>query len=161
MVAAIDQNLDDVPDAIDQAPNETVGGTVIEIYAKIKKGIGDYFGLTPLPYDDPYLTGTFQGNGLNNGASYRRNIGGFRVASYKFISKTTFSIEEEYYDKDLGIYVQAPKNFRTLSIGLPKGHSVNEVVSWTLQWQNTDNIAGMVTPSGRKVDMTIASSDLN
>lgn len=157
-IAAIGQNLDDNPDAIDEAPIETEGGTVIEIYALIKKAIGDYFGLVPLPWNDPRLTGIFNEGGTNAGARYRRRIGGYRVASYTFVAKSQFLISEEYYSKDTGEYILETNPFKSMSIGLPKGHSVNEVLTWVLQWENIDNIAGMITPAGRRIDMTVTAT---
>lgn len=162
LISAIGQNLDDDPNKVDDDITLREGGTVIEIYAKIKKGIGDYLGLTPLAFDDPILTGQFQskiadGNSksLNDGSSYRRNIGGFKVASYTLISKSVFQIQEEYYDKDTGVYTVATNPFRTMSIGLPKGHSVHEFIDWMKQWNNSDNIAAIVTPAGRKIDTLV------
>lgn len=152
-IIKIVENKDDNPDGIDVAPVETVGGLQEPIFAKIKKGIGDYLGLKSIPFNDPIFKGYFDGSGTNYGSEYRRNIGGFRVASYKFIAKSYFNIEEEYYDKEIKRYVVGKADFRTMSIRLPKGHSVNEVIQWALSFDNLENIAAMVTPKGRRIDM--------
>lgn len=92
-------------------------------------------------------------NGLNKGAIYKRNIGGFKVASYKLLAKTTFVITEEYYDSTNGAFIVAPKAFRSMSIGFPKGHSVHEFETFIISSFALDKIAAYVTPAGRKVDM--------
>lgn len=158
-------NYDDNPDAVDEAPIETEGGDVREMYAKIKTSIGDYLGLTPLPFDDPFLTGIFQSRipedrpqAGNVGSRYRKRLGAFKVASYKLISKTVFEIEEQYYDSEAEEYVNQTANFKTMSIGLPKGHSVNEFIGWMLGWNNLENIAAIVTPKGRRIDTLIRAN---
>ena len=152
-IETITTNLDDNPDAIDTAPDQTVDGTVRNIFVKMKKGIAEYLGFEPVPWNDPRLTGVFGGHGLNQGAEYRRNLGGFRVASYKLISKTVFQIEEEYYDRDTEVYTTTTNPFRTMSIGLPTGHSVHEFITTIAGSNNFDEIAAIVTPAGRKIDI--------
>ena len=161
-IAAIGQNLDDDPNQVDDDITLREGGTVIEVYAKIKLGIGKYFGLTPLAFNDPIFTGTFKSRmeggaqkALNDGSEYRRQIGGFRVASYTLIAKSLFEIEEEYFDRETKEYVTKQSEFRSMSIGLPKGHSVHEFITWMKQWQNSTNIASIVTPKGRRIDTTV------
>ncbi len=146
-------NLDDNPEAIDQAPDETILGQSRFIYAKIKEGIGKWLGLTPLDYDDEAYRGVFQGHGLNAGSLYRRRIGGFRVASYKLIANSAFNIEEKYYKDGEKTPTIAFKQFRTMSIGFPKGHSVWEVVNFLGSTGKIGDIRAIVPPAGHAVDL--------
>ena len=143
-------NLDDNPSATDEAPTQTVEGTVRNVIVKMKQAIGDYFGLEPIPSNSPIMIGTFQGNGLNKGSQYYRNIGGFKVASYTFVAKSFFEINESYYEKETGLYIEAPRSFRTMTVGFPKGHSVNEVMFLLNSWDNNDKVSHLVTPAGKK-----------
>ena len=152
-IETIKTNLDDNPDAIDTAPDQTVDGLVRSIFVKMKKGIANYLGFEPMAWNDPRLLGVFGGHGLNAGAEYQRQLGGFRVASYKLIAKSVFQIEEEYYDEDLKIYTVITNPFRTMNIGLPKGHSVHEFITTLSGSNNFDEIAAIVTPAGRKIDI--------
>lgn len=149
-IDSIVRNLDDTPGQIDIAPTETVDGTTSPIYVKIKKGIADYFGLDPVPSNDPIFTGVFAGEGLNKGSTYRRNIGGYRAGSYKFLAKTTFLIQETYYDSTLNTIIEQTKAFRSMSIGFPLGHSVHEVLAWLDTLQNNDKVIAVVGPSGKQ-----------
>jgi|GEM_PF-5749031 len=123
-IETITENLDDNPDAIDTAPGQ-----------------------------NPRMVGVFKGNGLNTGSQYRRNLGGFKVASYTLIAKTFFVINEQYYDNVNGILVEATKKFRTMSIGLPKGHSVHEFITFLGGADNFENILALRTPAGRRIDL--------
>lgn len=140
-------NLDDDPNAVDSP-----GGTTRPIIAKIKEGIGDYLGLTALEYNDPIFTGVFGGNGSNAGSSFRRNLGGFKVASYKLIAESFFTINEEYYNDD-NEFIATTSNFKSISIGMPKGHSVTEVIAWLQTTTRMSEIQSLVTPAGHKVDL--------
>ena len=152
-IETITSNLDDNPDAIDTAPDQTADGLKRNLFVKMKKGIANYLGFDPVAWNDPRMLGVFGGNGLNQGSEYRKNIGGFRVASYTLISKATFQIEEEYFDDNTGVYTIATNPFRTMSIGLPKGHSVHEFITTLAGANNFDNIAAIRTPAGRKIDI--------
>ena len=149
----ITANLDDDPLVIDAAPTQTVDGLKAPLFAKMKLGIAKFLGIEPVVWNDPRMLGVFGGEGLNKGAEYRRNIGGFRVASYTLIAKSKFLIEEEYYDKDTGVYTVNTGSFRTMSIGLPKGHSVHEFISLIASYNNFSEIAAIRTPAGRKIDI--------
>ena len=146
-------NLDDDPDNIDSAPDQTILGQSVFIYAKIKEGIGNWLGLTPLDYDAEEYRGVFGGNGLNAGSLYRRRIGGFRVASYRLVAKTTFNIEERYYEGDSKTPTVAFKQFKTMSIGFPKGHSVWEVVNFLGTTGRIKDILRVIPPAGHAVDL--------
>lgn len=149
-------NLDDDPDNVDIAPLETVGGLQRNVFVKMKEGIGDYLGMIPVPYNDPRLTGVFAGNGLNLGATYRRRLGGFRVASYTLIAKTTFVISERYFDSVQNTVVIANKEFKTMSIGFPKGHSVSEFIDFIVNRDNVDKIQAIRSPNGALTDLYIS-----
>jgi len=152
-IETITRNLDDNPDAIDTVPDQTVDGLRTNLFVKMKKGIAQYLGFEPVAWNDPRMLGVFSGHGLNAGAEYRRNIGGFRVASYTLISKSTFQIQEEYFDDSTEVYTVATNPFRTMSIGLPKGHSVHEFITTLAGANNFDNLAAIRTPAGRKIDI--------
>lgn len=123
------------------------------IYLKMKESVGDWLGLEPLSYDAPDWIGTFQGDGPNAGFKYRKNIGGFRVASFKLVAKTVFTITQLVSTED-GNYVPTPGNFKTVSIGFPKGWSVTEVVNWLSTFDNIETMKAIITPSGRRISLT-------
>ena len=155
-IEQIKVNKDDNPDGVDQAPGETVNGTSVFIYAKIKEGVGKFLGLEPLPYDAPEFRGVFKGDGLNKGSIYRRRIGGFKVASYKLLPYGLFNIEESFYGKSDGLPKTETNQFKSISIGLPTGHSVWEVIYWLGQIGKIPEIRAVVTPSGVKHDLYTA-----
>jgi hypothetical protein len=147
----IKRDNDDIPDVIDKLPDDTTPQTTTSIIVKMKQGIGDYFGLTPANFDDPIFDGVFGGSGLNKGAFFRKNIGGFKGGSYTLISETLFSIQEKYYE---GNVIQTPTTlFKTISIGFPTGHSVHEVIKWLSTLTNFKNVAALRTPAGQKHDL--------
>lgn len=152
-ITQIKTNLDDVV-GIDPAPSKTVDGTTRDIYVKMKEGIGNYLGLTPLAYTDPIFTGVFQGDGLNKGATFRRNIGGFRQGSYTLIAKNTFTIGETIPNNAGGVSIVS-KNFRTITIGFPKGHSVNEIIKWLATTTKLPEIRAIRSPSGHQTDIFV------
>lgn len=160
-VDLIKADQDDDPDVIDKLPGDTLPQTTRSIIVKMKEGIGKYLGLIPAAYNDPIFDGIFAGDGLNQGAKYRKNIGGYRDASYTLISETLFSIEEKFYDKALltgdTVLETRTTNFKTVSIGFPKGHSVNEVITWLATLENFDNILAVRTPSGKRHDLFLPS----
>ena len=156
LINSILVNLDDDPDNIDTAPDQTVDGATRPIIAKIKQPIGDYFGLTPLNYNDPIFNGTFAGSGLNQGAAYRRRLGGFREASYKLVAEDNFQINERV-DDGSGAITIVETLFKSVSIGLPKGHSVTEVLNWISNFDNFENIRTLVTPAGHGIDLFLAT----
>lgn len=147
----IKRDNNDDPDVIDKLPGDTTPQTTTAIVVKMKEGIGQYFGLTPAAWNDPIFNGVFQGNGLNKGAEFRKNIGGYKNASYTLISETYFQIKEKYYEGEL--IVTPTTRFKTVSIGFPVGHSVNEVVKWLATLQNFDNILALRTPAGKRHDL--------
>lgn len=150
-IAEITVNLDDALGSVDTAPGQTVGGTKRTIYVKMKESIGDYFGLTPLPWNSADYIGVFKAGGSNQGATFRRNIGGYKDASYKLIAVNTFSIGELRRNNNTSPYIRVNKLFKTMSIGLPKGHSVTEVINWLSKMNNFNQIGAIVTPQGRRV----------
>lgn len=152
-IEQIRENLDDNPDAIDQGQDETLLGETRFIFAKIKEGVGDWLGMEPVPFNDPIFTGTFGGNGLNQGTLYRRRLGGFRVASYTLLPYGVFNIKESYYSPSTGLPVEGIGQFKSMTIGLPKGHSVWEVITWLGQIGKIPEIRALVTPNGRRIDL--------
>lgn len=149
-ISNITSNVDDNPTGTDPSPGTGTGQTTKPLYVLMKKSHGDYLGLTALDWNAPELTGTFGGSGNNAGTKYRKRIGGFRVASYTLLATTQFDITE-YIKKDDGSYGTATKKFRSISIGLPRGHSVNEFITFLVAAGKTANIRGIRTPSGRTI----------
>ncbi|MEL6494096.1 MAG: hypothetical protein AAFQ41_03105 [Cyanobacteria bacterium J06623_7] len=152
-IETITRNLDDDPTVIDEAPGQTENGLKTNLFVKMKKGIAEYLGFEPMAWNDPRLLGVFGGHGTNLGAQYTRRLGGFRVASYTLISKSVFNIREEFYDADTGLFVDQTSPFRTMSIGLPTGHSVHEFITTLSGANNFEQIAAIRTPAGRKIDI--------
>ena len=152
-IETMTRNLKDNPDAPDQAPSETEDGLKTNVFVKMKKGIAQYLGFEPVAWNDPRLVGIFGGSGLNAGSQYQRQLGGYKVASYKLVAKSQFLIVEEYYNKLTKEYEFETSAFRTMSIGLPTGHSVHEFVTTISGSNNFDQIAAVVTPAGRKIDI--------
>lgn len=126
--------------------------TTRAILAKIKQPIAEYFGLTPVNYNDPIFTATFGGEGGNAGARFRKNLGGFRDASYTLIAENNFQINERV-DDGSGNFTAVESLFKTVSIGLPKGHSVSEVIDWIATFDNFDNIRALRTPKGNRIEL--------
>ena len=126
------------------------------VVAKIKEPIGHFiFILTRklcMAWNDPDMTATFGGSGANAGFTYVRRLGGFRHASYKLVAKTQFAITEIVRQGD-GTYSTASKNYRSISIGFPKGVSVHEFLSWIGGNAKASEIARIVTPSGKSIPL--------
>lgn len=155
----ITENVDDDKIAIDTAPTQTVSGTQKQIYVKIKKSIGDWLGLTPLPYNSGAWTGRFQAEqtgATNTGSKFRRRIGGFRVASYTLIARTDFEIPELVKQAD-GSYKTVNTKFKSVSIGFPRGHSVTEFIDWMGTTSRFGEVEAVRTPAGNTVPIYVAS----
>lgn len=152
LIAGMNTNVDNDPAIIDNLPGGTEPKTVRPVYCKMKRSIANYFGLTPLPANDPLFQGTFKGIGLNFGSKFQKNIGGYREASYTLIPLTTFSITELVLNQATGAYETNLKNFRSMSIGFPKGHSVVEFLAWLDTLAGSANVRAIVTPKGRKIE---------
>lgn len=136
------------PDNIPDLPGATPGKVTKVVYCLMKKSIGDFLGIVPLDWDAPELTGTFAGAGGNKGSKYRKRVGGFRVAAYTLVAIDRFTINE-YVPQADGSVVLTPGKFRTISIGFPKGHSVNEFVDFIKSTGIVGQVAQIRTPTGR------------
>ena len=147
-VEEVTENVDDVPDAIDPP-----GGTVKPLFILMKEAIGEFLGLEPIGFNDPRLIGTFGGNGLNAGSLYRKKVGGYRVAGYTLISVSKFSLTEKFFNKSTDVYTEEVNQFKTMTIGFPKGHTVHEVITWLAGLNNFSEIRALRTPAGRTVDL--------
>lgn len=119
--------------------------------AKLKQAVAEFLGMTALEYNDAIFDGVFAGDGTNVGAKFRKKIGGFRDAAYTLIAVENFEIEEIVYNKDTKTITRPTTNFRSLTIGLPIGHTVNEVVDWIGTTSAIDEIGYLVTPAGHKI----------
>ncbi len=155
-ILSIQENLDDDPAAVDDAPDETEDGTRRPIFALIKRPIGDFLGLVPIAWNDPIFTGTFQTTqgSLNEGSLFRRRIGGFRVASYTLIAVSTFEITE-LVKQDNGEYEEVLTPFKSISIGLPKGHSVTEFINFMGTTGVLSQVATIKTPAGHGIPIAM------
>jgi len=152
-LSTIQVNLDDNATATDTAPTQTVAGTKRPIYIKMKESVGDWLGLKPLAYNSADFTGTFGGSGLNQGANFRRRIGGFRDASYTLIAKSEFTVKELVKQAN-GSYSQVDKKVKTISIGFPKGHSVVEVINFLAATGKLSEVIAIRTPAGSRVSIS-------
>jgi hypothetical protein len=122
----------------------------VPVLCKFKRTVGEWLGLLPVDYDDPIFEGVFTGSGLNQGAKYRKRLGGYRAASYILVAKTQFTVQE-YVRQQNGDYAKVPKRVRTISLGFPTGHSVNEIVKFIGKNAKADEIDAIITPSGSRV----------
>lgn len=138
---------------VGEAANGTGGSPII---VKMKESIGDWLGMQPLAYNDSALTGTFGTGGTNAGYKYRRRLGGFRHGSYTLVAKTTFRINELIRQDD-GTYDVDDKNFRTISIGFPAGHSVHEFITWLATTNRINEVSAIITPRGARVSIAPAT----
>lgn len=145
------------PDGIPDLPGTTPVKVIKPIYCLMKKSIGDFLGVVPLEWDAPELTATFGGNGTNKGSLYRKRVGGFRVASYTLVAVGKFTINEYVTQADGSIQPQ-PKLFKTISIGLPSGHSVNEFVKFLKTRGVIDQVSAIRTPAGRSIPVSIGTT---
>lgn len=152
-ITGMTSNVNDSTTVIDNLPGGTEPKTTKPVYCKMKISIGDFLGFTPLLSSDPIFIGTFKAGGLNAGAKYFKNIGGFREASYKVVSKGTFTINERVYDKTTKTTSTIAKNFKSFSIGFPKGHSVVEFITWLKTSSKIGLIQAVITPKGRRIDV--------
>jgi hypothetical protein len=143
---------DDIPDVIDKLPGDATPQTTRPVIIKMKEGIGNLLGFTPLAWNDPIFDGVFIGQGLNQGAKYRKVLGGFRDASYTLIAETQFTVQEKFINSS-GSFTTLNTKFNTVSIGMPKGHSVNEVIKWLGTSSAFAQIAAIRTPAGRRIDL--------
>jgi hypothetical protein len=166
-VDLITRHLDDNKDAIDTAPAQTVQGTKLAIVVKMKEAIGNFLGLTPVAWNDPIFTGTFPNAGgnppaggaqtgtTNSGSRYRKNLGGFREASYTLIAKTKFVIPEIVLGENG--YSVVNSEYVSVSIGFPKGHSVTEVLNFLFTTSVFNQIRAIRTPEGKLINVTNSS----
>lgn len=124
--------------------------TEIPVLCRFKRSVGDWLGLIPVRYDDPIFNGTFTGTGLNQGARFRKRVGGYRAASYVLVARTQFVVQELVLQPN-GTYQPVPKSVRTISLGFPSGHSVTEIVEWLGGLSRVDEIDAIVTPAGSRI----------
>ncbi len=153
LISTITVPIDDNPDAIDPV----AGGTTRPIIAKIKEAVGEYLELTPLTYNNPIFTGTFGGNGTNKDAKFRKNLGGYRDASYTLVANNQFSIREFVRNQTTGDVTRVTNDFKTITIGFPKGHSVTEVLKWLESTPKLSQIRAVISPAGHRTDLYTAS----
>lgn len=126
------------------------GALRVPVLAKFKRTVGDWLNLDEVEYNDPIFSGVFSGSGLNQGAKYRKRLGGYRSASYILVAKTQFVVQE-YVRNAQGDYVKQDKKVKTISLGFPRGHSVNEVVAFVGSTNRLNEIDAVITPSGSRV----------
>lgn len=153
-VTGITANVDNAP-GIDNLPGGTDVDTTKPIFVKMKKSVGDWLGLTPLASNDPIFTGTFKGEGLNKGTTFRRKIGGFKSGSYTLIASTVFTVNEIVVNPDTGAVTTPTKKVKTISIGFPAGHSVSEVIAFISSTTRAGEITAIRGPSGARTDLSV------
>lgn len=157
-IELISTNEDDVA-GVDNLPGAPANeaATTRAIFVKMKKAVGEWLGLTPVPSNDPAFTGVFAAGGLNEGATYRKRLGGFREASYTLIAETVFTIPEIVIS-DTGEVTNPDKKLKTISIGFPKGHSVTEIIAWISSTARASEISGIRSPSGALTPLDITGA---
>ena len=156
LVTGMTSNVDNAP-GIDNLPTGTETDTTKPLYVKMKKSIGDWLGLTPIASNNPIFTGTFAGEGLNKGTTYRKKVGGFRAGSYTLIAETIFTVKEIVVNSETGAVTNPEKKVRTISIGFPVGHSVNEFIAWISSTSRAGEIAAIRAPSGARTDISVGT----
>lgn len=154
LIPTMARNVDDVDDTIDNLPGAIQLKTTTQVYAKMKESIGNYLGLTYLPYTDSAFEGEFKPGGLNAGYKFRRRIGGYRFASYTLLPVTTFELTEIIYNKATKTWTTFPNNFASMTIGFPVGHTVTTLIGFLGTTSRIPNIARVITPAGVGVDIS-------
>lgn len=154
LIPTMARNVDDADDIIDNLPGGAEPKTTTQVYAKMKESIGNYLGLTYLPYSAPDFEGEFKPGGLNAGYKFRRRIGGYRFASYTLLPVTTFELVEIVYNKATKTWTTIPNNFASMTIGFPVGHTVTTFIGFLGTTSRIPNIARVITPSGVGVDIS-------
>jgi hypothetical protein len=155
-VTGMTSNVDNAP-GIDNLPGGTETDTTKPLYVKMKKSVGDWLGLTPLASNDPIFIGTFAGEGLNKGTTYRKKIGGFKSGSYTLIAATIFTVNEIVVNSETGAITTPTKKVKTISIGFPAGHSVNEFIAWISSTTRASEITAIRGPSGARTDLSVSA----
>lgn len=153
-VTGMTSNVNNAP-GIDNLPGGTDVDTTKPLYVKMKKSVGDWLGLTPIASNDPIFTGIFAGEGLNKGTTYRKKIGGFKSGSYTLIAATIFTVNEIVVNSETGAVTTPTKKVRTISIGFPTGHSVNEFIAWISSTTRASEITAIRAPSGARTDLSV------
>lgn len=163
-ISEMSRAVNDNPNAVDPGAGGTPAQTTKPLYCLMKKSIGDFLGLVPLEWNAPELTGTFKVSTAtgetvagNEGTKYRKRVGGFRVASYTLIAITKFDITEYVKNANTGEITESQKEYRTISIGFPVGHSVNEFVNFIVGTGKANEISGIRTPAGRLIPVSTGS----
>lgn len=131
------------------APNPGGVPDPAPIFVLMKRGIAEWCGLTEIKSNDPKLKGTFGGTGANQGASFIRNVGGYKTASYTIIGSVGIDITE-YFDDAQGNPTSSVGTFKEVTIGFPTGHSVNEWIDFLDTLPENDKIAAYRTPRGKR-----------
>lgn len=128
------------------------GGTPTEepIVVKMKKSHADFLGLEPLSPDDDLLRGTFGGSGGNAGKEYVRRIGGFRELPFTLVSKTQFTLTTNTDDPE----TTEETEWKSITIGFPKGAAVHEVIDWLLTLPVKNEIDALISPKGARHDFS-------
>lgn len=155
-VTGMTSNVNNAP-GIDNLPGGTDVDTTKPLYVKMKKSVGDWLGLTPIASNDPIFTGTFAGEGLNKGTTYRKKIGGFKSGSYTLIAATIFTVNEVVVNSETGAITTPQKKVKTISIGFPTGHSVNEFIAWISSTTRASEITAIRGPSGARTDLSVSA----
>jgi len=152
LINLIQVNNDDDPEVIDRLPDQLIPQTKRPIIVKMKEGIGQYLGLTPLSWNDPQLSGIFKGIGLNKGQAYSRRVGGFKTVSFTLYPESLFQIKEKYYDAN-GVQRTPTTAFKSMTIGFPKGPTVDSVKKWLATCENFDQIRAFKMDGRSLVDL--------
>jgi len=131
------------------------------IIVLMKRGVAEFFELDEMDTNDERFQGTFpnvDGN-TNANASYRRRLGGRGTASYTFLSAGTLDITEYFFDEN-NAQQTATRTVKSFTQGFPRGHSVNEILSFIEGRPQAviDKIRAIIAPSKAKTNVNFSSS---
>jgi hypothetical protein len=120
------------------------------IVVKMKASHAGLLGLTPLESDDPIFVGSVAASGDRPAYTYLRNLGGFRERAYTLEAIDTFEVTE----RDATGEADTVSEYKTLTIGFPRGASVLEVYNWIRGLPIAGQVAALVSSNGRRIPIS-------
>lgn len=155
-----DRILVKIPEITVKRTNAEGQETEVPIVAKMKRGVAEFLGLEELDPLDPEMFGEFGGAGSNAGARFYKNVGGFRDESYTFVAHGKFTITE-YFFNEQDEWTNEESEFKSCSVGFPRGHTVNEFIDFVRGREQDvqDKIRRLRFPSGRSISYNSGSGE--
>jgi hypothetical protein len=124
------------------------------IVVKMKASHAGLLGLTPLASDDAIFTGSVAASGDRPAYTYLRNLGGFRERAYTLEAVDKFTVNETDLDGEGTVEAE----FKTLTIGFPRGASVLEVYNWIRALPVANQVAALISHNGRRIPIAAAAT---